>query len=163
MKPKSLLQECSKWVNFTYTVAASRKIIDQNCGDYIDWGLRDSRNKSRSVMILSLIFLIIFPTHKPHTLVKNTTTNINRLNRHRMFWIRNVKLQDIIMWVIFNKNSIQTCARLSNFTLSMELYCTYMAVCFTDCAKKYYWMSDNIKQTDIQKHVSDNIREQKSN
>jgi hypothetical protein len=38
-----------------------------------------------------------------------------------------------------------------------------MAVNFADCEKKYYYMSDNIKETDIQKHVSDNTTEQNSN
>jgi len=60
MKPKSLLQECSKWVNFTHIFAASRKIIDQNCGDYINRGFRDSLIKSRSVMILSLLYFLLY-------------------------------------------------------------------------------------------------------
>jgi hypothetical protein len=38
-----------------------------------------------------------------------------------------------------------------------------MAVCFTDFEKKYYYMSDNVKETDIQKHVSDNTTEQNRN
>jgi hypothetical protein len=38
-----------------------------------------------------------------------------------------------------------------------------MAVCFTDCEKKYYFMCDNIKVTDIQKRVANNATERKSN
>jgi hypothetical protein len=37
-----------------------------------------------------------------------------------------------------------------------------MAVYFTDC-EKYYYMYDNIKETDIKKHMSVNTTEQNSN